>query len=186
MVGIYCSVNYCWEPYGGKAKKHRFPNPAKNLDLFNKWVLLCDNKRLRESHMTPERIYKNCRICHKHFDENDFIANDILKNTALPHLNLPGSLKDEENVSISELAIDLPSQATIDVVSTSLAALDQPPTSHAAIDQPSTSQATINQPSTSQAAINQPSTSQAVNDQPSTSQSINDESITPPSKLKKN
>lgn len=186
MVGVYCSVNGCWEPYGGTGKKHRFPNPAKNLDLFNKWVFLCDNKQLRESHMTPERIYKNCRICHKHFDENDFIANDVLKNTAVPHLNLSGSLKDKENVSISELAIDLASQATIDVSSTSLAALDQPLTSQAAIDQPSTSQATINQPSTSQAAIYQPSTSQAADDQPSTSQSANDEPSTPPSKFKKN
>lgn len=89
MVGIYCSVEGCWEPYGGPTKKHRFPNPQKNLPLFNKWVKLCGSKRLREEHMTPEKIYNNCRVCHKHFDENDFQGNDVLKHAAFPHLNMP-------------------------------------------------------------------------------------------------
>lgn len=45
MVGVSCAVGNC---YGSKAIKHRFPNPAKHIDLFNKWGQLCHNIRRRE------------------------------------------------------------------------------------------------------------------------------------------
>ncbi|CAH0548844.1 unnamed protein product [Brassicogethes aeneus] len=84
MVAVYCAVNSCW---GSKESKHSFPNPSKNLDLFNKWVKLCANKRLLE--MTPQKIYTNCRVCAKHFTLKDFLRNNRLGRQAYPTLLLP-------------------------------------------------------------------------------------------------
>ncbi|CAH0550285.1 unnamed protein product [Brassicogethes aeneus] len=57
------------------------------MDLFNQWVKLCQNKRLFET--TPEKVFKNCRVCSKHFAEKDFIANRRLNRQAYPTKLLP-------------------------------------------------------------------------------------------------
>lgn len=86
MVGVYCAVRDC---YGSKGIKHRFPNPAKTLNLFNKWVDLCDNSRLIKEY-TREKVYSNCRICHEHFAVGDIGHNNKLLPGVYPKLNLPG------------------------------------------------------------------------------------------------
>ena len=80
-----CSVYNC---YKDGESKHRFPNPAKNKELFNKWVLLCGNKRLI-SEMTPERIYDSCRVCSFHFLPEEIGLNRRLKKGVVPSLKLP-------------------------------------------------------------------------------------------------
>ncbi|KAL1489923.1 hypothetical protein ABEB36_013849 [Hypothenemus hampei] len=81
MVAIYCAVEGCW---GSKESKHTFPNPSKNMELFNKWVEFCRNKRLLE--MIPDKIFKNSRICRLHFEATDFLANNRLKRSACPKI----------------------------------------------------------------------------------------------------
>lgn len=86
MPSAPCSVNSC---YKSIHSKHCFPNPGKDRHRFNKWVSLCGNRRL-VAEMTPEKVYKNCRVCALHFMPNDFGPNKILKKGVLPSLNLPG------------------------------------------------------------------------------------------------
>lgn len=87
MVGIYCAVKGCWTPSGGTESKHRFPNPVKNMELFNKWVAICNNDELK--HMTHSEIYGKCRVCRKHFSDSDFIGNKLMKSHVYPTLNIP-------------------------------------------------------------------------------------------------
>ncbi|KAJ8911914.1 hypothetical protein NQ315_014689, partial [Exocentrus adspersus] len=89
MVGIYCAVAGCWELYGGKSSKHRFPNPKKFPELFQKWIEICENPEF--NYKTHEEIYNTCRVCSKHFTANDFQENNILKRTAVPHVNVAAS-----------------------------------------------------------------------------------------------
>lgn len=85
MPAAPCIVNNC---YKDGESKHRFPNPALYKELFNKWVLLCGNRRLI-SEMTPVQIYNNCRVCSFHFLPEDFGFNRKLKKGVLPSVKLP-------------------------------------------------------------------------------------------------
>ncbi|CAH0548845.1 unnamed protein product [Brassicogethes aeneus] len=98
MVAIHCVVKSCVR---SKESKHSFPNPSKNLDLLNKWVMLCANKRLRV--MTPQKIYTNCRVCSKHFNPKDFSRNKRLGRKAYPTLLLPDDDVSDDDVSDDEL-----------------------------------------------------------------------------------
>lgn len=87
MPSLQCSVSGC---YKSTESKHRFPNPAKSSKtIFNKWVNLCGNKRLKEA-MAPEKIFTNCRVCALHFLPEDFGPNKVLKKGVCPSVNLPG------------------------------------------------------------------------------------------------
>ncbi|KAF2887009.1 hypothetical protein ILUMI_19164, partial [Ignelater luminosus] len=122
MVGIYCAIEGCW---GSKESKHRFPNPQKDMTLFNKWMTLCGNERLSE--ITPEKVYNNYRICKLHFTNEDFIANNKLNKQAYPSKNLP--------VGVSDTAIVPEEPASQDVLSsldhTSKSVLSTAPEKHA-------------------------------------------------------
>lgn len=88
MPAIYCGVSNCWK---GSGKRHSFPNPEKNRVLFDKWVNLCGNSRLK-SERTPNQVFTNCRVCSLHFKPEDFGPNQKLKKGVLPSLLLPGML----------------------------------------------------------------------------------------------
>lgn len=69
------------------APRHRFPNPAKNMDLFKKWIQACNNQNL--VNLQPDLVYRSHRICHVHFTAEDKSTNMFLKKHAVPSLYLP-------------------------------------------------------------------------------------------------
>ncbi|KAL1516160.1 hypothetical protein ABEB36_000079 [Hypothenemus hampei] len=81
LVAIYCAVEGCW---ASKESKHTFPNPPKNMELFKKWLQFCNNERLLE--VTPDKIFRNSRVCRLHFEATDFMANNHLKRPAYPKI----------------------------------------------------------------------------------------------------
>ncbi|KAL3278435.1 hypothetical protein HHI36_013756 [Cryptolaemus montrouzieri] len=80
----YCAVNGCW---GLKERKHRFPNPKKDIQLFNRWVAICCNETLLEK--TPEQVYSKSRVCNLHFFKSNFGVNNQLKKKVIPLRNMP-------------------------------------------------------------------------------------------------
>ncbi|KAK5646350.1 hypothetical protein RI129_004929 [Pyrocoelia pectoralis] len=105
MVAIYCAVENCWK---STASKHVFPNPAKNMALFKKWVKLCGNERLYD--MTPNKIFTNCRVCRNHFEDTDFLANNRLNRGAYPSKFLP----EVVDIEMSQLLENIPSTSKAD------------------------------------------------------------------------
>uniref|UniRef100_A0A6P7FSP0 Uncharacterized protein LOC114333688 isoform X3 n=1 Tax=Diabrotica virgifera virgifera TaxID=50390 RepID=A0A6P7FSP0_DIAVI len=84
MPPISCCVKTCWK---SPETKHRFPNPIKHKDLFDKWVSVIGNPELLEK--TPEKVYVNSRVCAYHFAPGDFGRNNRLKWNVFPTVNLP-------------------------------------------------------------------------------------------------
>lgn len=79
-----CAIIDC---YDRKASRHRFPNPKIYMERFQNWLMICKNEKLFT--ITPEKIYKNYRVCHKHFTTEDILSNNILNKTAIPSIALP-------------------------------------------------------------------------------------------------
>lgn len=124
-----CVITGCTSP--AKAPGHYFP---KNKELMKKWLEAISISWLLN---LPENEIRKCRICHLHFNENDYIFTlnrRRLKHNAIPH-NLQGGVI-ENNCQL------LPN--------TSQASTNQPNTS-----QFSTSQLSTSQPSTSQSSQSQ-------------------------------
>ncbi|XP_050515515.1 uncharacterized protein LOC126890548 [Diabrotica virgifera virgifera] len=99
-----CSVPGCND---ATSNRLRFPNPNNDKDMFLEWLKII--KRNRLSKYTPLRVYKNFRICSRHFKEEDRVPDvksgrrGIIKG-AIPRLFLPPQSKkctsdyqDEEN-----------------------------------------------------------------------------------------
>nr|CAI5847354.1 unnamed protein product [Callosobruchus analis] len=66
---------------------HKFPNPRKFNRLFQKWINSTGNEAL--AGLEPITVYNNCRVCHRHFAEDDTHTNNRLKKGVVPSLNLP-------------------------------------------------------------------------------------------------
>ncbi|KAJ8979996.1 hypothetical protein NQ317_016659 [Molorchus minor] len=90
-----CSVMGCEDKF---SSRHRFPNPANNLDLFQKWVLACGNEEL--INMPPEQIFRTKRVCHIHFKECDIGSNMLLNRGIVPSLFLP-TITDEPRSTLA-------------------------------------------------------------------------------------
>lgn len=86
MPSTPCVVPTCFK---SNNCRHRFPCPTKYREMFDKWIVLCGNRRLI-TEMSPDNVYKTCRICSLHFTAQDFGNHNRLKNGVLPSLNLPG------------------------------------------------------------------------------------------------
>lgn len=79
-----CSVPECEDRF---SSKHRFPNPAKNIERFLKWIELVSNPKLFE--MDKKQVYDSYKVCHKHFAPDDIATNMFLKKESLPRFHLP-------------------------------------------------------------------------------------------------
>lgn len=87
MGYIKCCVPNCKD--SSLYRKHRLPNPKKELKRFNIWLNAIKNKSLNV--LDPEYIYKVKQVCHKHFIERDFSkGSKRLHLNAIPRLYLPG------------------------------------------------------------------------------------------------
>lgn len=82
-----CVIRDCPNEKG--TSKHRFPNPANDLYLFERWLQYCEESVQSQP---PEKIYINRRVCGKHFLDTQFGPKRRLLKTAYPVLNLPGKL----------------------------------------------------------------------------------------------
>lgn len=87
MVGAVCVVRGC---YNRGISTHRFPNPAKDITMFNRWLNIIDSEELRN--MTPMVVFNNRRVCRHHFADDQFGPNNKLLRTAYPKLNLQTTL----------------------------------------------------------------------------------------------
>lgn len=66
---------------------HRFPSQEKFPERFKTWVTLCGGK-LETS--ADYNIYKEKRVCDRHFVEKDHNRNKRLNALAVPSLYLAG------------------------------------------------------------------------------------------------
>lgn len=64
---------------------HMFPNPVKEPVRFNLWLIHCGADFKGK---TDEYIFKNRRICRRHFASNHLFPGNSLFNMAIPNLNL--------------------------------------------------------------------------------------------------
>ncbi|XP_008199200.1 uncharacterized protein LOC103314575 isoform X1 [Tribolium castaneum] len=83
-----CAVLNCVEE---NRIRHRFPNPDKFPDRFQKWLFLCGKKKLFEK--DPELVYRSLRVCHAHFKPEDRTTNMFIRKECLPELFLPPPLQ---------------------------------------------------------------------------------------------
>ncbi|XP_018561244.1 uncharacterized protein LOC108903511 [Anoplophora glabripennis] len=83
--------------------RHRFPNPAKKLELFKIWTEACCRDILKT--LSPDLVYRSYRICHIHFATEDISTNNFLKPDVIPKLFLPPNRRNtdmpEDTVSTS-------------------------------------------------------------------------------------
>lgn len=79
-----CVVPNCEDK---SSTRHRLPNPAKSLLPFNEWLEAIGRNEIKT--MDPFRVYKNFRICHRHFAKEYLGTNMYLKPSAVPTLFLP-------------------------------------------------------------------------------------------------
>ena len=84
MVRRICAVVGCNDL---DSHRHRFPNPAKNKDLFQRWIQLTGDVSLYS--LSPSLVYSSCRVCHRHFRDEDRATNMYLKKGSVPMLHLP-------------------------------------------------------------------------------------------------
>lgn len=79
-----CDVRGCSDK---SSPRHRFPNPHKNPERYQKWLDLVDNPVLKSK--DPDLVFRSHRICHIHFKLEDRSTNWFLQKTAVPSLYLP-------------------------------------------------------------------------------------------------
>lgn len=66
---------------------HVFPRPDKELYRFNEWIKACNNPEIDSK--DPEKVYKQHRICRRHFDTDCFNGGcRRILETAVPTLFL--------------------------------------------------------------------------------------------------
>ncbi|XP_018566412.1 uncharacterized protein LOC108907286, partial [Anoplophora glabripennis] len=80
-----CAVPNC-QP-SKRAARYRFPHPIYGKDLMLTWLRIINNEKLKT--LDFDVIYKNYRVCDKHFMEEDRTTNNRLKNMAFPQLHVP-------------------------------------------------------------------------------------------------
>ncbi|RVE51568.1 hypothetical protein evm_003700 [Chilo suppressalis] len=68
---------------------HVFPNPEKDWDRFNTWILSIGGDIVN---LSNDFIYKYRRVCHAHFEDKYHCHSNRLSNAAVPSLNVPGLL----------------------------------------------------------------------------------------------
>lgn len=73
---------------------HRFPNPNTDQERFEEWV-----RKIGGEVATLEQsfVFKNRRICHKHFDRKYYGSKNRLSKIAVPSICVPGII----SISIS-------------------------------------------------------------------------------------
>ncbi|KAL1488734.1 hypothetical protein ABEB36_014533 [Hypothenemus hampei] len=79
-----CQVINCDDK---NSTRHRFPNPKKNPRQFEIWIKATGNTKLEK--IDSDKIYKNLRICHRHFGAENRSTNMYLKPNVYPTLFLP-------------------------------------------------------------------------------------------------
>lgn len=110
-----CSIRGCEDK---RSSRHSFPNPKKFPQLFEQWLLACDNHNLND--LSPQAIYLTKKICHLHFNKSDILSSDmLLKKNAVPTLNLPKtetdviqSIEGKETIPCPSCSTELPSTET--------------------------------------------------------------------------
>ncbi|CAH2048547.1 unnamed protein product, partial [Iphiclides podalirius] len=82
-----CCVPGCVE--SGKSHKilHGFPNPDKERERFNSWVMSIGGDILG---LNNKYIHKYRRVCHGHFEGKYIFYSNRISRMAVPTLNLPG------------------------------------------------------------------------------------------------
>eukprot|EP00102_Acyrthosiphon_pisum_P027956 XP_016665166.1 PREDICTED: uncharacterized protein LOC107885909 [Acyrthosiphon pisum] len=79
-----CCVKGC--SYKG-GTSHRFPNPRKNLLMFQKWMEVIGNDDFKD--MESSVIYEKCRVCSNHFSKENFSSGTkVINRNAFPHLHM--------------------------------------------------------------------------------------------------
>lgn len=76
MTGFVCSAG---------SVLHAFPNPVVYKERFNIWV-----KNAGVVGKNNDYIFKNCRICRKHFEPIYHYPKNRLSVLAIPTLHVPG------------------------------------------------------------------------------------------------
>lgn len=66
---------------------HRFPNPDKDLERFRSWVMNIGGDIVE---LDENFVFKNRRVCHKHFPEKWHYTKNRLCPLAIPMLHLTG------------------------------------------------------------------------------------------------
>lgn len=69
---------------------HKFPNPAKDKELFNTWVHSIGGDIL---HLGNNHIFKYRRVCRVHFEEKYWCQYNRITKDAVPKINMPGNNK---------------------------------------------------------------------------------------------
>lgn len=88
MAIIRCCVPLCANKI---SKRHRFPNPKKNIENFRKWISLFPKSVFKD--YTDLQIYNNLRICATHFGSNCYsIGLSKLNYDACPTAFMPGTV----------------------------------------------------------------------------------------------
>ncbi|KAF9416634.1 hypothetical protein HW555_006064 [Spodoptera exigua] len=77
----------CFDVLGPGTILHKFPDPEKELDRFNKWIYAVGGNVLV---IDPKSVFKNGRVCHLHFEPKFSTASKRLSKNAVPSLFLSG------------------------------------------------------------------------------------------------
>jgi hypothetical protein len=66
-----------------KVTMHKFPNPAQDMERFRSWLYNIGGKLLS---MDNDYIYKNGKVCHRHFEVKYCTWTNTLSPNAVPTL----------------------------------------------------------------------------------------------------
>lgn len=71
---------------------HRFPNPSNpsQIERFRTWVMKIGGDIVKEDNGF---IYRNRKVCHKHFQDQYIFPSMKLSALAIPTLQIPGKYK---------------------------------------------------------------------------------------------
>ncbi|KAF5304941.1 hypothetical protein FQA39_LY09415 [Lamprigera yunnana] len=79
MVFSCCVPTYDSRNNSKNVKFHRLP--YLDVDIFNQWLKHINRADLKE--MSPKKVYKSYRICHKHFSEANLISTPFSSRSGL-------------------------------------------------------------------------------------------------------
>ncbi|XP_045458480.1 uncharacterized protein LOC123668832 [Melitaea cinxia] len=115
-----CCVSSCSSAQIDGSVLHAFPNPVVYKERFNIWV-----KNAGVVGEDNDYIFKNCRICRKHFETIYHYPKNRLSVLAIPTLHVPG-IVDSVCQTIEPLAVTnslLPSSSTSGLLHSKLQAI---------------------------------------------------------------
>ncbi|XP_041982307.1 uncharacterized protein LOC121735531 isoform X2 [Aricia agestis] len=84
-----CCVPGCIESGGSHRVLHLFPNPEKERERFNAWLMVIGGDVLD---LENDYIYRRRRVCHAHFEEKYCCHFDRISNIAVPTQRMPDPL----------------------------------------------------------------------------------------------